>query len=117
MATKPKGTRTAGDEPFRLYEAAVQVPEHELSFFERAFKDAHHRDARVLREDFGGTAAVARAWVASAPDRRAFAVDHDPAPLAYAASEAERAGVDRARLELIEADVRVAATPPADVVA
>jgi hypothetical protein len=104
---------------FALYQAAVQVPEHEVSFFERAFKDAHHRRPVVLREDFCGTAAVARAWVASAPDRRAYGVDHDPAPLAFARAEEERTLDDdaRARVTLVESDVRTAVTPPADVAA
>ena len=116
-----RSDRTArpGKDRFALYEAAVQVPEHEVSFFERAFKDAHHREPRVLREDFCGTAAVARAWVASATDRKAFAVDHDPAPLAYARTQAERLleSDARARLTLIESDVRLAVTPAADVAA
>ena len=104
---------------FALYEAAVQVPEHEVSFFERAFKDAHHRSPQVLREDFCGTALVARSWVASGPERRAFAVDHDPAPLAYGRAEADRtlSASQRERLELIESDVRTAITLPADVAA
>jgi hypothetical protein len=104
---------------FALYEAAVQVPEHEVSFFERAFKDAHHRPPEVLREDFCGTALVARAWVASGPARRAFAVDHDPAPLAHGRAEAARtlSEDERARLALVESDVRTVVTPPADVAA
>jgi hypothetical protein len=108
-----------GKDRFALYEAAVQVPEHEVSFFERAFKDAHHREPRVLREDFCGTAAVARAWVASAEDRTAFAIDHDPAPLAYGRAQAEKTLDDdaRARLTWIESDVRLAVTPAADVAA
>jgi len=107
-----------GKDRFALYEAAVQVPAHEVSFFERAFKDAHHRPPRVLREDFCDTAAVARAWVESAPERRAYGVDHDPAPLAYAREQMERLTPEaQARLTLVEHDVRVAVTPPADVVA
>jgi hypothetical protein len=113
MKQKPAHSR------FALYEAAVQVPEHEVSFFERAFKDAYQRIPTVLREDFCGTAAVARAWVASAPGRVAFAVDHDSAPLSFAREEAERtlSPAERGRLTLIESSVREAVTPAADVVA
>lgn len=109
----------ASAQRYALYEAAVQVPEHEVSFFERVFKDAHHRAPRVLREDFCGTAAVARAWVASAADRHATGVDHDAATLAYAHAEAARqlTADARARLSLVEGDVRLVASPRADVLA
>jgi hypothetical protein len=102
---------------FAFYEAAVQVPEHEVSFFERAYKDAHHALPQVLREDFSGTAAVARAWVASGPERRAAAVDHDPEPLAEGLAEASRLGLPAARLRFIESDVRRAEINPAADVA
>lgn len=44
----------------------------------------HGFGARVLREDFSGSGALARAWAASSPTRRSIAVDMDPAPLARA---------------------------------
>ncbi|MCC6427417.1 MAG: hypothetical protein IT435_11420 [Phycisphaerales bacterium] len=62
---------------FECYELCVQSPRHLV-----AFMDALHPGAVVLREDFCGTAAVSRRWLADAhrrgEKRRAIAVDNDP---------------------------------------
>jgi hypothetical protein len=83
-----------------LYEACVQAPARLVPLLVRI----HGGAPRVLGEDFCGTAAVARAWLALVPASRARGVDSDPAVLARAA---ESAGSSvRARLELLRADVR-----------
>ncbi|MEI7656956.1 MAG: hypothetical protein WCK33_02695 [Phycisphaerae bacterium] len=65
-------------DPLDLYEHAVQSPA-ELAIFLVAI---HGREPTRLREDFGGTGAVARAFLHAAPGRHAMVVDIDPAPLA-----------------------------------
>lgn len=59
---------------FLLYEHAVTNAAR-LAAFARA---AHGGGPRTLREDFSGTAALARAWLDLGPGHRAIAVDMDP---------------------------------------
>ena len=61
-----------------LYEQTVQNPALTVELL-RAF---HGNDPRTLGEDFAGTAALARAWVAAVPGATAIAVDHDAEVLA-----------------------------------
>lgn len=104
---------------FALYERAVQCPEHELGFFRRVFRSARGREPLTLREDFSGTAAVSVAWVESGRDKEAWAVDHDEECLTWAREHhLPRLDEDaRARLHLINDDVRSAAEVPVDLIA
>jgi hypothetical protein len=65
-------------DPYALYELCVTEPERVVRFIEAV----HGGTPRVLREDFSGTGALARAWAACSERRSAIAVDSDPAPLA-----------------------------------
>ncbi len=56
-----------------LYEACVQSPP-EMALMLRAI---HGGDPKVLGEDFAGTAALSRHWVANVPGASAIAVDLD----------------------------------------
>ena len=89
---------------FACYEACVQSPRHVTAFL----RAVHAHQPLVLREDFCGTAAVSRRWIAEAARQgesaRAVGVDLDDEALARAALEARRAGVDHA-LHLLRADV------------
>lgn len=51
----------------------------------------HGQSPRILREDFSGSAALAKAWAASIPGASAIAVDSDPAPLKRARAPKVRA--------------------------
>ena len=68
-------------DPHRLYERAVQCAEAEVDFLERRFRLLRGRPARLLREDFCGTAAVCGEWVSRHRQNRAVGVDLDPAVL------------------------------------
>jgi hypothetical protein len=107
-------TLAAQADPHRLYERAVQCPEAEVDFLSERFRWLRGRDARHLREDFCGTAAVCREWVARHPQNSALGVDSDPAVLAWAErhNRAPLPTKRRARLGLLQADVRSA--PPGD---
>ncbi|WP_432799320.1 hypothetical protein [Poriferisphaera sp. WC338] len=61
-----------------LYQAAVQHPEAEAAFLERAYMH-YFCDTRptLLREDFAGTCAISTAWVMLDEDNRALAVEID----------------------------------------
>ncbi|MFA6046589.1 MAG: hypothetical protein WC718_16510, partial [Phycisphaerales bacterium] len=67
--------------PIECYELCVQSPRHVVNFLVAA----HGHQPRVLREDFSGSAAVSRLWVrdgeTKVDDRRAIAVDLNPAAL------------------------------------
>ncbi len=64
-----------------LYERTVQDAERTVQLLHAL----HGTEPRVLGEDFAGSAALSRAWVARGSDHRAFAVDHDGAALARGA--------------------------------
>jgi len=97
-----------------LYERAVQSPEVEIALLERLLRRSG-RPARRLREDFGGTAALAAAWVERGPGRTAVAVDRDPEVLRWALRNRLPAlGRAARRLELRCADVRRGPPGPFD---
>ncbi len=72
---------------FDCYELCVQSPRHVVTFL-RALGDAAQIPATVLREDFCGTASVARRWVEEGERRgeawQALAIDNDEATIAKA---------------------------------
>ncbi|MCO5168963.1 MAG: class I SAM-dependent methyltransferase [Planctomycetes bacterium] len=101
---------------FALYERAVQEPAVQVRVVEDLFRARTGRAPVDLREDFAGTALFARTFVQGDPARRAWAVDLDPAPLAWARA---RGVGDEPRLTLVQADVvdvGPPAVPPVDVV-
>lgn len=89
---------------YDLYELAVTDPPRLARFIEAV----HGRKPRILREDFSGSAALARHWAGLSPKHSAIAVDLDREPLARAA--------DTPRLTTRRADVR-RARDRADVIA
>lgn len=60
-----------------LYELSVQCAEAEIDFVDATFKQLKNRRARLLREDFCGTANVCCEWVKRGHKRRAIGVDLD----------------------------------------
>ncbi len=99
-----------------FYEVAVQGPDWDLDFLERAYRRRNVREPVTFREDFCSTAALAAAWAQRGPQRRAWAVDLDPEPLGWARRHRlpwlrEAAG----RVRLVRADVRRPQKPRVDV--
>jgi SAM-dependent methyltransferase len=100
-----------------LYEQSVQAPEVDIDFFNRIFAEHRGREPRRLREDFCGTAYVAREWVRSDPRRRAVGIDLDLATLAWAKrAAAALKRKQRRRLSLLCADVLEVEGPPVDLI-
>lgn len=90
-----------------LYERAVQNPAFDASFIARTFARHRGRPARVLREDFCGTAALCAAWVKRHPDNRAYGIDLDRATLEWGIRRhLIPLGQRAARVTLIQQDVR-----------
>jgi SAM-dependent methyltransferase len=121
MRSPGKTTREPKPEmrdPHRLYQIAVQSPEHDIPFFDRVYKKKNRKLPRTLREDFCGTAFLSAHWVRTRPDNRAVAVDHDPSILEWArVHNIQPLGGAASRVKLVHADVRNVREPKADVVA
>ena len=73
---KPGLTAKTADRHW-LYERAVQNPEAEVEFFDRAFEAEFGRRPAFLREDFSGTTYLGYTWIAERPDNTALGVDLD----------------------------------------
>jgi len=90
MSNKKRGRAARDQHPLaaqadrhRLYELAVQNPAAETAFIANRFRRLRGRPARLLREDFCGTAGVCREWVLRHRDNRAIGIDLDPEVLAW----------------------------------
>jgi cyclopropane fatty-acyl-phospholipid synthase-like methyltransferase len=121
---KPKRTKhpTLAEQAdrHRLYELSVQNPEAEITFIDAAFRALRRRRARLLREDFCGTAAVSCEWVRLRPTNRAIGVDLDPEVLTWGREHnlSELPAEAAERVELIQSDVlKVSTEEPPDVIA
>jgi SAM-dependent methyltransferase len=92
---------------FALYERAVQDPPRHVRLLARHARLSLGRTPQLLREDFCGSAAIARQWI-KRPGRLAVGVDHDPEALLHAIQRAERTltRAQRQRLGLEIGDVR-----------
>ena len=66
---------------YDCYQRAVQCVEAEIDFVDETFKVLRKRNARLLREDFCGTANTCCEWVRRRKDNVAYGFDLDPAPL------------------------------------
>jgi SAM-dependent methyltransferase len=102
-----------------LYESAVQHAQAEVDFLLRAYGH-HNGDAMpaLLKEDFAGSAAIARLWVLAGDDNQALAVDSHGPTVRWAARQAARElGARAGDLHFVCDDVRAVRSPRVDVVA
>ncbi|TWT54510.1 hypothetical protein Pla22_21570 [Rubripirellula amarantea] len=120
-STKAKSKPTLAEQAdkFVCYQKSVQTPEHEIEFFEQAYRDAYRKKPVVLREDFCGTFAVCCHWVASDKNRTALGVDLCPETLQWGREHnlAELSEEEQKRIRIVEQDVRKRNRPQADVLA
>jgi SAM-dependent methyltransferase len=117
---RPKKKLTMADKADRhvLYERSVQDPTADIEFLEGIFEERFGRPPRHVREDFCGTALMSAEWVTRHGQNRVWGVDLDPDPL-ESGRRRHLAKLDddqRARVELIQADVRDSGAPQVDVV-
>ena len=114
---KRRSTMAQRADKFDLYQKSVQTPEHEIEFFEQAFREAYRRKPMSLREDFCGTFAICCHWVASSPKRTALGVDLCGETLQWGHDHnlAKLTTAQKKRVRLIEQDVRKRNRPPVDV--
>jgi SAM-dependent methyltransferase len=101
-----------------LYEEAVQSVDSEVEFLHDTFRALRGRQAQSFREDFCGTASACCEWVRKTPRGFAVGVDNDPAVLDWGRRNrvARLAEKDRARVKLLEGDVRTIESDKVDVI-
>jgi SAM-dependent methyltransferase len=101
-----------------LYERSVQAVDAEAEFLRDTYRALRGREPLSLREDFCGTASLTCEWVRTGPRRHAFGVDIDPDVLEWGRRNrvARLRETARARVKLLNDDVRTVSTPPVDIV-
>ncbi len=102
-----------------LYEKSVQNVEHEVEFLQATFQQIRARKAYLFREDFCGTASASCEWVKQGQEFQSFGVDIDASVLDWGRQNrvGRLSAAEQARVQLLEADVMNAATPPVDLLA
>jgi SAM-dependent methyltransferase len=117
MAKKYSLSRKNADKHL-LYQWSVQDPDLEVEFAAEQYRKRRGRKPLILREDFCGTALVAREWVKGNPKRRVIGLDLDEQTLQWARRHnIEPLGKDAARVDLRLRDVRSVTSPKADIIA
>ena len=118
---RPKHQQTQAElaDKFACYQRSVQTAEHEVEFFEQAYKDAYGRRPTSLREDFCGTFSVCCEWVKSKKSRTAVGVDLCAETLRWGSENnlSKLKKHQKDRLEVLCDDVRSGNDQPADVLA
>ena len=117
--SKKRKTLAERADKFICYQKSVQSPDHEVEFFEQAFRDAYRRKPLSLREDFCGTFAVCCEWVKSSSKRSAIGVDLCSETLQWGRDHnfAKLSDSQQSRVRLIEQDVRKRNRPQVDILA
>ena len=117
--SKKKKTLAEKADRFLCYQKSVQSPEHEVEFFEQAYRDVFRRKPYSLREDFCGTFAVCCEWVKSNSKRTAVGIDLCADTLQWGSDHnlAKLSDAQQARVRLIDQDVRKRNRPQVDVLA
>ncbi|MEE2739091.1 MAG: class I SAM-dependent methyltransferase [Planctomycetota bacterium] len=116
---KRKRTMAEKADKFKCYQLSVQSPDHEVEFFEQAFREVNGTSPLTMREDFCGTFAVCCSWVKSHPRRKAVGVDLCEETLQWGRDHNLKK-LDPAtgsRIRLINQDVRKKNRPLVDVLA
>tara|TARA_R110002073_G_scaffold217716_12_gene377963 strand:+ start:134 stop:988 length:855 start_codon:yes stop_codon:yes gene_type:complete len=114
-AAKPSQAELA--DKFDCYQKSVQTPEHEVEFFEQAYRDFYNKKPLTLREDFCGTFAICCHWVQSDPERTAVGVDLCSETLDWGREHnlAKLSEGQQSRVKLLEQDVRKRNRPQVDI--
>jgi hypothetical protein len=101
-----------------LYQRSVQDVESEIDFVSETWSALRTRPARLLREDFCGTANTSCEWVRRDPHHRAVGVDLDAGVLDWGRVHnlSVLTSAEQERIDLLQADVRKADTPLTDII-
>tara|TARA_Y100000589_G_scaffold321352_1_gene352575 strand:- start:19241 stop:20083 length:843 start_codon:yes stop_codon:yes gene_type:complete len=116
---KKRGWKTAKTaDILELYELSVQEPGSEVDIIDQVWQEQRGRTAKILREDFCGTAAISIEWVKRREDNNAFGIDLDSPTLEWTRKRLPDRLDDhqRSRLDLIEGDVLSSPTQCSDTI-
>ncbi|MCG8427900.1 MAG: class I SAM-dependent methyltransferase [Chromatiales bacterium] len=102
----------------KLYELSVQYAASEIEFVDDTFKALRNRQAKVLREDFCGTANVCCEWVRLRKSNQAIGVDIDAEVLDWGKENnlSQLSKQQRNRIELHQEDVLKVKSATPDVI-
>lgn len=114
-----KATMAAQADKFDCYQKSVQSPDHEVEFFEQAYREVFKKKPISLREDFCGTFAVCCRWAASSGRRTAVAVDLCDQTLQWGRDHnlSKLTPAQQKRVKIQRQDVRKKNRPAVDVLA
>jgi SAM-dependent methyltransferase len=117
---KKKESKTMAEraDVYELYEESVQSVDTEVEFLHDTFRALRGRAALSFREDFCGTASACCEWVRVTPKGFAIGVDNEPKVLRWGRKNrvARLPERDRARVKLLENDVRTVRCERVDVI-
>lgn len=114
---KNRATMASKADRHELYEDSVQCVEAEIDFVDDTFKKLRKRKARLLREDFSGTANTSCEWVRRRKRNRAIGVDLDAEVQQWGRKHhVAKLGSARERVTLLNENVLDVKTEPVDVV-
>ena len=114
---KKKKTLADKADKYVCYQESVQSPEHEIDFFEQAYREAYKKKPKSIREDFCGTFSICCHWVKAHKDRTAIAVDLDPEPLDWGREHnlSKLTKAQQQRVRILQQDVRQRNRPQVDI--
>ena len=118
QARSKKLRKADTEDKYVLYEQSVQSTEFEYEFVDENFKRLRGREAKLLREDFCGTGQMSCEWVRGRDTNQAIGVDFDPEVLEWSRANhiANLSDEQKARVTLLQEDVRAVKTDPVDIV-
>lgn len=101
-----------------LYQESVQCVEAEIDFVDETFRSLRDRKARLLREDFCGTANTSCEWIRRRKRNRAIGVDIDGEVLKWGRKHniAALSPAQQSRIELLQDNVLTVQTEPVDII-
>ncbi|MCU7890642.1 MAG: class I SAM-dependent methyltransferase [Candidatus Thiodiazotropha sp. (ex Ustalcina ferruginea)] len=101
-----------------LYELSVQCSEAEIDFVDDTYKKLRGRRAKLLREDFCGTANVCREWVHRRKGNHAIGVDLDAEVLDWGGKYqlGRLKSSQQKRVTLLEENVLSVETEPMEII-
>ncbi|MDH3638644.1 MAG: class I SAM-dependent methyltransferase [Gammaproteobacteria bacterium] len=113
-----KGSMASRADRHDLYQRSVQCVEAECDMIDETFRKIRKRSAKLLREDFCGTANTSCEWVRRRKSNRAVGVDLDSEVMAWGQKHniGKLKGSAAQRIQLIQDDVLKVRTEPVDVV-
>jgi len=118
MSLRSKPTLAEQADRHLLYQQSVQDVETEIDFICETWDALRARPATLLREDFCGTAATSCEWVMRDLGHAAIGVDRDATVMAWGKQHnlSKLDPAQRARIELLRADVRHCRPGAADII-